>query len=108
MNTVPNIERVPVDKLQTVPSSNFVPTATASGSYQTFCDPYELSSDDEEYLMPNNVADTTPGRRDSTARLLTTARLYLKSPPEEPKYWGQINSNLIDSHHDPMEISSTF
>jgi hypothetical protein len=67
-----------------------------------------LSSDDEEYLMPNNVAETTPGRSDCAAHLLTAARLYLNSPPEAPKNWGQINPNLNDYHSNPMEISSTF
>jgi hypothetical protein len=51
---------VPVNKLETVPSSNLVPSATASGSYQSSFDPYDLSSDNEKYLMPNNVAETTP------------------------------------------------
>jgi len=40
--------RVAVNKLETVPSSNLVPSATASGSYQSSCDPYDLSSDDEQ------------------------------------------------------------
>jgi len=71
-------------------------------------DPYDLSSDDEEYLTPNNVAETTHGRSDHAARLLTAARLYLNSPPEAPKNWGQINANLNDYHCHPMEISSTF
>ena len=53
--------RVPVNKLETVPSSNLVPSAKASRSYQSSFDPYDLSSDDEEYLTPNNVAGTTPG-----------------------------------------------
>jgi len=34
--------------------------------------------------------------------------LYLDSPPEAPKNWGQISPNLNDYHSDPMEISSTF
>jgi hypothetical protein len=41
--------RGPVNKLETVPSSNLVASATASGSYQSSVDPYDLSSDDEEY-----------------------------------------------------------
>jgi len=45
-------------------------------------DPYDLSSNDEEYLTPNNVAKTTTGANDPTARLLTATRLYLNSPPE--------------------------
>jgi len=62
----------------------------------------------EEYLTSNNVAETTPGWSDRAARLLTATRLYLNSPPEAPKNWGQINPNLNDYHSDPMEISSTF
>jgi len=100
--------RVPVNKFETVQNSNFVPTETASGSYQSSVDPYDSSSDDEEYLTPNDVAEMTPGRSDPAARLLTAARLYLNSPPEAPKNWGQINPNLNDYHSDPMEISSTF
>jgi len=67
-----------------------------------------MSSDDEEYLTPNNVPKTTPGQSDHAARLLTAARPYFDSPPEAPKNWGQINPNLNDYHSDPMEISSTF
>jgi len=100
--------RVPVNKLETVPSNNLLPSAMASGSYQSSFDPYDLSSDDKEYLTPNNVAETTPGRSDRAARLLTAARLYLNSPPEAPKNWRQINPNLNDYHSVPMEISSTF
>jgi len=99
---------VPVNKLETVPSSNLVPSATASGSYQSSFDPYGLSSDDEEYLMPNNMAETTPGRSDHAAHLLTAASLYLNSPPEAPKKWGQIIPNLNDYHSNRMEISSKF
>jgi len=80
-------QRVPVNKLETVPSSNLVPSSTASGSYQSSIDPYYSSRDDEEYLTPNNVAETTSGQSDGTARSLTAARLYLNSPPEAPKNW---------------------
>jgi len=52
---------VRVNKLETVPSSNLIPSATASGSYQSSFDPYDVSSDDEEFLTRNNVAKTTPG-----------------------------------------------
>jgi len=34
---------------------------SALGSCQSSFDPYVLSRDDEEYLPPNNVAETTPG-----------------------------------------------
>jgi hypothetical protein len=33
---------VPVNKLETVPSSNLVPSATSSGSYQSSFDPYDF------------------------------------------------------------------
>jgi len=63
-----NHRRASVNDLETVPSSNHVPSATASGCYQSSFDPYDLSSDDEEYLTPNNVAETTPRRSDPAAR----------------------------------------
>jgi hypothetical protein len=81
--------RVPVNKLETVPTSNLIPSVTASVSYQSSFDTYDLFSDDEEYLTPNNLAETTPGRSDRAARLLTAARLYSNSPPEAPKNWGK-------------------
>jgi len=98
--------RVPVNKLQSIPSSNHISSAMASRSCQSSFDPCNLSSDDEQYLTPNNVAETTPGRSDRCAHLLTAARLYLNSPPEAPKNWVQINPNLNDYHSDPMEFSS--
>jgi hypothetical protein len=60
--------RVPVNRVETVPSSNLVSSATASGSYQSSFDAYDLCSDDEEYLTPNNVAETSPGQSDRAAR----------------------------------------
>jgi hypothetical protein len=97
-----------VNKHETVPSSNLVPSATASQSYESSFDSYDLSSDDDEYLTPNNVAKITPGRIDRVARLLTAARLHLNPPSEALKNWRQINPNLNDHHYDPMEISSKF
>jgi len=44
--------------------------------------PYDLSSDDDKYLMATNVVETTLGRSNRAARLLTAARLHLNSPPE--------------------------
>jgi len=99
--------REPVNKLETIPSNNLPPCATASGSYQLSFDPYDLSSIDEEYLTPNNLAETTPGRSNRAARSLTAAKLCSNSLPEAPKNWGQINPNLNDYHSDPMEISSS-
>jgi len=100
--------RVPVNKLETKLSSNLVHFTTASLSCQSSIDPYDSSSDDEQYLRPDHVDETTPGQSDLAAHLLTADRLYLNSPSEAPKHWGQINPNLNDYHSNPMEISSTF
>jgi len=99
--------RVPLIMHHSLPSSNLNSTSKVRGSCQASFAPYDLSSDDDEYLTPNNVAETTPRRIDRTARLLTTARLFLNSPPEATKNWAQINPNLNDYHSNPMEISST-
>jgi hypothetical protein len=98
----------PVNKHETVQSSCFVPSTMALVSYQSSFDPYDLSSDDEEYLTPNIVPETTSRRSNHAPCLLNAARLYFDSPPEAPNNWGQINPNLNDYHSDPMEISSTF
>ena len=79
-----------------------------SRSGQSSFNAYDLSSDDEEYVIPNNVAETTSGRSDDAACLLTAPRLYVNSRTETPKNWGEINPNLNDYDSDPMEISSTF
>jgi len=99
---------VPVNQPEGILSNNLLPCTTASGSYQSSFDPYDLSSDDEEYLTPNNVAEMSPGRSDCAARLLNASRLYLNSPPDAPKIMREINSNLNDYHSNPMEISRTF
>jgi hypothetical protein len=100
--------RLPVNKSDNTLNNNLCSFEMSSRSGQSSYDPYDLSSDDDEYLMPTNVAETTPGRSDRAARLLTAARLYLNSPTELPQHWGQINPNLNDYHSDPREISSTF
>jgi len=98
----------PVNKHQYVPSNNPFSSTTAAGSGQTSSDWIDLSHDDEHYLMPTTVAETTPRRSDCTAYLLTAARLYLISPPEAPNNWGQIDPNVNDYRPDPIVISSTF
>jgi len=97
-----------VNYLESLPSSNLLPSATASGSCQLFFNPYDFSSDDEEYLTPNNAGETTPGQSNCAACILTVSRIYLNSAPETPKNWRQINPDRYDFHSDPMEISSTF
>jgi hypothetical protein len=89
-------------------NNNLSSFTMASGSDQSTYDPYHLSSDDNEYLIPTNVAETTPGQTDHAARLMTVARLFLNSPPESQQNRGQIDPNLYDYHSDPMKISSTF
>jgi hypothetical protein len=81
-------QRVLVNTLEMVPSSNLVPSWTASGSDQSSFDQYDLFSDKLDDIMPNNVPETIPGQSDYAARLLTAAQLYLKSLPEAPKKWG--------------------
>jgi hypothetical protein len=80
----------------------------ASRSGQCLYDPYDLYSNDNEYLMANNVAETTPGQSDCSAHLMTATWLYLNLPPELPQNWGQINPNLKDYHSNHTEISSAF
>jgi len=99
---------VSVNTHESLPRSSLIPSQTVLASCQSSFDPYDLSSDDNEYLTPNNVDETTPGRSNRAACSLTAARLDSNSPPEAPTNWGQINPNLNDYHSDPMEITSTF
>jgi len=57
-------QHLPVTKPESILNNNLVSSAIASTSGQSSCDPYDLSSNDKEYIMPNNVAKTTPGWRD--------------------------------------------
>jgi hypothetical protein len=81
--------RVVVNKLKSVLSSKSVPTTLASGCYQLSFDPYDLSIDDGKYLIPYNMADTTPRPYDHTAGVLSATRLYLNSQPEAAKNQGK-------------------
>jgi len=53
--------RLPVIKSDNTLNNNLSSFEMASGSGQSCHDLYDLSSDDHEYLMPTNVAGTTPG-----------------------------------------------
>jgi hypothetical protein len=59
---------VPVNKFETMQSSNLVPAPMPSAFNQSSLDRDDSSSDDEEYLMPNHVAESTPGHSDRAAR----------------------------------------
>jgi hypothetical protein len=100
-------QHVTVNKHKSVPSSNLVLSAPASGSGQSLFDLYDVSSNDEEYIMPINVAETTPGQSNSITLFITPTRLHLNSQREAPKNQRRINTNLNDYHSDPIEISST-
>jgi len=100
--------RVLVHESENKLSSNLVPSEMSSGSSQSSFDPYDFSSDHEEYLMPTYVAGMTPGQSDCTALLLSTARLHLNLLPEVPLNLGQNHPNLNDYHSDPMEICCAF
>jgi hypothetical protein len=102
------LRHLPVNKHQSLLSSNPISCAMASGSCQSSCVPYDLSSDDEEYPTPDNGAEVSPRQSYRAVCSLTAARLYLNLPPEAPKNWGQIHLNINDYHSDPMEFSSTF
>jgi len=97
-----------VIKPKIVPHSNIFPSTKASGFGQSSFDWYNLTSDDEEYLMPKSAAEVTPAQSDRAAHLLTSITICLNSPPETAKNWGQFKPNLNDYHSNLMETSSTF
>jgi len=100
--------RLPVTESEKIPNNNLSFSSMALRSPQSSHDPYDYSCDDEEYLLPNNADDATPGRSNRAARFLTAARLYLNSTPGSPQNWGHINLNPNDYHSDPMVITRTF
>jgi len=53
--------RLLVTKPKSILKTNLVFSAIASRFHQSSYDPYDLFSDDKEYLIPNKVAKTTPG-----------------------------------------------
>jgi hypothetical protein len=76
--------------------STFFPTGNASGLGQSSFDPYELSSNDDEYLTPKCMTGMPSGRTGHAAHLLTVARLNLNRPPASPKNWGLVNHKVHD------------
>jgi len=100
--------KLPIIKAERVLHNTLLPSKTASGSGQSYGDPYDLSSEEEEYPTPEHVAKMTPRRSDWPACSLEAAKLYMKSPPESPKTWEHVNPNLSGYHSDLMKISRTF
>jgi len=100
--------RLSIIKPKRIPSNNLFPSTMASRSGQSSFDPYDLSSDDEEYLMPEQMAEMTPICSDRPAPSLTATRLYLNSPAKLPQNWGQVDPDLNNYHSDPMEIFDTW
>jgi len=99
---------LPVTTLENKLNNNFISSAIASRSGQSSYDPYDLSSDDDEYWMTDNVAKMIPRWSNRTAHLLIAARLWLNLPPELPQNRVKINPNLNAYHTDSMESSSIF
>jgi len=101
-------QRLPVNVPENVPSSNLIPAAIATRSGRSSFDPYDLSSDDERYSTPNNVAERTPEQRDRVPPLLSTARLYLNSPPEALNNGGKLFQISMITTPTQWRLSSHF
>jgi len=67
-----------------------------------------VSSDDEEYFMPERTAEITPGQRNCAVCFLTAVRICLDSPSKVKMIWGQVDPSLNDFHSDHMQSSGTF
>jgi hypothetical protein len=80
----------------------------ASGSGSSWFDQYDLTSNDDKYLTPNNVAEMTPECSHLAAPLCPAAMHFFNSPPEVPNNWGQVNPIHNDYHSNPNESSSIF
>jgi hypothetical protein len=52
---------LPAAKPENIPNNNFVSSAMASWSGQSSYDWYDLSSNNEEYLKPNNLSEMISG-----------------------------------------------
>jgi len=99
---------LPIIKPECVLSNNCFSSAIASRSGQLSYDSYDLSSDDKQYLMPNELAGRTPGPSNHAAGWWTPSSSYLNSLPVFPQNRGQIDPNHNGYHHDPRELSNTF
>ena len=99
---------LPCMEPESILSNNHFSSAMASRSGHSFYDPYDLSSNDDEYLMPKSVAEMMLGQSNCAAHLLTAIRLNSNSPRGLQQNWGQVNPILNEYHSNHVEISSTF
>jgi len=74
--------RLPVITPERWSFKNLFIAAIASRGGQSSYNPYDLSSDDEDYSITNNVAERMPRRSNLAAHLLTAARKNVNSMPE--------------------------
>jgi hypothetical protein len=58
---------VPVNTPENIPGGNIISSTIASAHSHLSFDPYDLFSEDDEFLTLTNLAETTPGRSDSAA-----------------------------------------
>ena len=99
-------EHLAVIQPETILSKTLFPSTMTSGSATSSSDPYDLSCNDNEYIMPKMVGETIARLTDIAACLVTARRLHFNSPPELHQNWGQINLSLNDYHSGTVESSS--
>jgi len=98
--------RFPVIKPKSVPNNNQFSSTLACRSGEPSYDVYDLCSGNEEYIMPNNVAETMPGRSNSIVHWSIAAVLWMNLTPQSPKHGGQRNSTRNDYLSGWIEFSS--
>jgi len=108
MNTMPNIDDCPSLNPKEYQATIFSAPQWLLDLVNLLSNPYDWWSDEEEYLIPENVSAMTPRRSDPAACLFSTSWLYLISPPESPMNRGKVNPNLNNYHSDPMEFRGSF
>jgi len=91
---------------QNNPSDNLFRSSAASASGQCSTDLYELSSKNEEYVMPRQVTEMTPGECTRAVCVLTAPMLNLTLPHELQKHWGHVNQNQNQVHSHPIAITN--
>jgi hypothetical protein len=104
----PKHQPLPVTKPDSIQINNLISSTLAARFGDSSYDPHAFSPDYEEYLMPTNVAETTPRRSDCDTHLVATVTPHLNLPPELYQNWRQSNLYLNDYVSDPRDICITF